>query len=178
MEITFHQSESPTKLFNQSMFTEQSESPTKLFNQSMFIEQSQSPTKLFNQSMFVEETVTTSVTNYKLMDMSMLGHANKRKTIETVSVDKAILDVTKSMKIRKMNDENLEPEIHQNTILHHVRMSVDCNAVSKPTVNSNLTRIFDADADLSVADDLPQKKVRCEDFLCQGQNTNNFLFFM
>lgn len=113
--------------------------------------QSDSPTKLFNQSMFIEETTTTSVTNYKLVEMSIFG--NKRKTIETISADKASTDVIKSVKVRKLNDENLEPESN-NPILHHLGISAtsnDCKPVSKPAINLNTTRMFDAD--LSVADD-------------------------
>lgn len=122
--------------------------------------ESESPTKLFNQSMYIDETVTKSVTIHDFVDMSMAGNVNKRKTIETVSTDKAIVEVTKSMKMRKMNDENIEPTIyHQNTILQHVRMSVDCSVVTKRTENLNATRFFESDTDLSVADDLPPNKV-------------------
>lgn len=119
--------------------------------------QSQSPTKLFNQSMFIEETVATSVTNCKIVDMSMV--ANKRKTIETISVDEAITNVTKSVKIRKMNDENLEPENRNNTILQNVKININISSSdsnSGPLSNLNTTRICDADLSM---DDTPHNKV-------------------
>ncbi|XP_037039549.1 uncharacterized protein LOC119076737 [Bradysia coprophila] len=113
-----------------------------------------SHTKLFNQTMIVEETVSTSstsVTNCKLVDMSgIVGNANKRKTIDTISVETVATDVVKSVKIRKMNDENLEPGMY-NTILHHVNMSVsspDRKSGTKSQVNLNTTRMFD-DAEMS-----------------------------
>lgn len=122
--------------------------------------ESEAATKLFNQTMFIEETVTTSTTNCKLVDMSVFGNTNKRKTIETVSVDTLTTDVTKSVKIRKMNDENLEPEMPHKTILHHVNMSVntDRKSVTKSQVNLNSTRIFEVDADITEVS-MPQIKV-------------------
>lgn len=112
----------------------------------MSFEQNESPTKLFNQSMFIEETTTTSnrVTNCKLVEIPMVG--NKRKTIKTISVDIATTDVVKSVKIRKINDENLEPDVNNVTVLDHVRMSVsNTDYKHKPAVNLNTSRIFDAD---------------------------------
>lgn len=117
----------------------------------------QSSTKLFNQSMFIEKTTVTSATNCHLVNMSIVSNGNKRKTVETITVDKTVTDVTKSVKIRKMNDENLEPEGH-NTILHHVSMNISRNPAPKPVINLDATRIYDADVDLSVTDDVVSDK--------------------
>ncbi len=136
----------------------------------MSVSLNDSETKLFNQTMFIEEeTHTTSLTNCHVVDMSMVG--NKRKTIETISVDQATTDVVKSVKIRKMNDENVEPNIH-NTILHHVNMSVSSDyhkSIVKADVNLNATRIFDGDADMSDVDHLPQSSVCEENVLIRGE---------
>ncbi|KAG4071153.1 hypothetical protein HA402_003285 [Bradysia odoriphaga] len=111
-----------------------------------------SRTKLFNQTMTIEESVSSSTTNCKLMDMSgVVGNANKRKTVDTISVDTVAAHVVKSVKIRKMNDENVEPGMH-NTILHHVNMSVsspDRKSGTKSQVNLNTTRMFEDDAEMS-----------------------------
>lgn len=102
---------------------------------------SQSTTKLFNQTMSIEATETTTVTNCIQEDMSVVvGH--KRKTIETITVDEAIANVTKSVKMRKMNDENVDPQ-SENTILHHVEMNISSNDDSNS--NLNATRMYDVD---------------------------------
>lgn len=134
----------------------------------------EAPTNHFNQTMIVEETVTTSTTNSRHVDMSVvIGNSNKRKTIETTSVDTCTIDVTKSVKIRKMNDENLDPGMY-NTILHHEDMksaSPEPTSLSESHVNPQTTQIFHhGNSDFDTSDVfLSQIKVLCErlaSYLC------------
>lgn len=103
---------------------------------------SQTPTRCFNQTMIIDES--TSFTRCEMENGSLVTY--KRKTIETISVNKAIGETTKSTKIRRMNDENLEPHA-QNTILQHADMSISMSEQEAAAISQwnspNLPKTFD-----------------------------------
>lgn len=75
--------------------------------------------------MLIEESVTMSAIASEVDQASLVNGAttNKRKPITATIANKVAADVSKSVKMRKMNDENLDPAV-DNTIFDSFDMSV------------------------------------------------------
>lgn len=122
--------------------------------------QSQRSAKFLNQTMLLDETTSTaSVTKCTPVDMSIASNINKRN--ETISIDKAYVELAKSVKIRKLNEGqiestyNSEPRDHNMTLQHAEMDSNDDDSRQ----NLDVTRMYDIDMEVMFADDSAHSQV-------------------